>query len=76
MITLLRGLGFDYVLDTNFAADLTIMEVPRSLLRWASCAPHWARIVYSGRTRAAGAREEGRAIPDVYVVLPRLGQFR
>ena len=26
MVALLRALGVDYVLDTNFAADLTIVE--------------------------------------------------
>ena len=26
LVNALRALGFDYVLDTNFAADLTIME--------------------------------------------------
>ena len=26
MVSALRGLGFDYVFDTDFAADLTIME--------------------------------------------------
>lgn len=30
MVALLRKLGFDYVLDTNFAADLTIVEIGRA----------------------------------------------
>ena len=33
MVTLLRMLGFDYVLDTNFAADLTIVEEASELLK-------------------------------------------
>ena len=32
MVALLRKLGFDYVLDTNFAADLTIMEEANELV--------------------------------------------
>lgn len=33
MVTALRRLGFDYVFDTDFAADLTIMEEGTELLR-------------------------------------------
>jgi iron only hydrogenase large subunit-like protein len=33
MINALRELGFDYVFDTNFAADLTVMEEATELLR-------------------------------------------
>lgn len=33
MVTALRNLGFDYVFDTDFAADLTIMEEGTELLR-------------------------------------------
>lgn len=33
MVTALRKLGFDYVFDTDFAADLTIMEEGTELLR-------------------------------------------
>ena len=32
MVTALRQLGFDYVFDTDFAADLTIMEEGREML--------------------------------------------
>ena len=32
MVALLRALGVDYVLDTNFAADLTIVEEQASFL--------------------------------------------
>ena len=32
MVALLRKLGADYVLDTNFAADLTIVEEASELL--------------------------------------------
>lgn len=33
MTTALRRLGFDYVFDTDFAADLTIMEEGTELLQ-------------------------------------------
>jgi NADP-reducing hydrogenase subunit HndD len=32
MVTALKKLGFDYVFDTNFSADLTIMEEGTELL--------------------------------------------
>ena len=53
----LRELGFDYVFDTNFSADLTIMEegsefierfTHRDVYSWpmfTSCCPGWVRFV-------------------------------
>ena len=52
MVALLRALGADYVLDTNFAADLTIVEEASELIRritqkdrplpqFTSCCPGW-----------------------------------
>ena len=54
MIELLRRLGGDYVLDTNFAADLTICEEAAELIehvtkatgplpQFTSCCPAWVR---------------------------------
>ncbi|MCX0369139.1 [Fe-Fe] hydrogenase large subunit C-terminal domain-containing protein, partial [Clostridium perfringens] len=54
MITLLRKLGFDYVLDTNFAADMTIVEEASELVeriiknnkplpQFTSCCPAWVK---------------------------------
>lgn len=54
MVSLLRALGGDYVLDTNFAADLTIVEEASELLeritkstgplpQFTSCCPAWVR---------------------------------
>lgn len=50
-----RALGFDYVLDTNFSADLTIMEESNELLeriqgkeelpQFTSCCPAWVKYV-------------------------------
>lgn len=51
MVAALRRLGFDYVFDTNFAADLTIMEEGYELIHrlqeggkfpmFTSCCPGW-----------------------------------
>ena len=57
MVAALKRMGFDYVFDTNFAADLTIMEEGsefverfkhRGKYRWpmfTSCCPGWVRFV-------------------------------
>lgn len=56
MVALLRALGADYVLDTNFSADLTIMEEASELIRriqsdnipipqLTSCCPAWVKFV-------------------------------
>lgn len=54
MVGLLKALGADYVLDTNFAADLTIMEEASELIsritegsgplpQFTSCCPAWVK---------------------------------
>ncbi len=54
MVSLLRALGADYVLDTNFAADLTILEEASELIervtkgnkplpQFTSCCPAWVK---------------------------------
>lgn len=56
MVAALRKLGADYVLDTNFAADLTIMEEASELVeritkgskplpQFTSCCPGWVKFV-------------------------------
>ena len=59
MVAALKAMGFDYVFDTNFTADLTIMEEGSEFLerftrrgrhRWpmfTSCCPGWVRFVKS-----------------------------
>ena len=59
MVAALRRVGFDYVFDTNFTADLTIMEEGSEFLerfthrnqhRWpmfTSCCPGWVRFLKS-----------------------------
>lgn len=54
MVALLRHLGADYVLDTNFSADLTIVEEASELIsritekskplpQFTSCCPSWVK---------------------------------
>ena len=54
MVAMLRELGGDYVLDTNFAADLTIVEEASELIeritkgdkplpQFTSCCPSWVK---------------------------------
>lgn len=54
MVALLRKLGGDYVLDTNFAADMTIVEEASELIervtkntaplpQFTSCCPSWVK---------------------------------
>jgi NADH-quinone oxidoreductase subunit G len=57
MVSSLRQIGFDYVFDTDFAADLTIMEEGSELIerlthrdeyKWpmfTSCCPGWVRFL-------------------------------
>ena len=56
MVAALRMLGADYVLDTNFSADLTIMEEASELVerildktkplpQFTSCCPAWVKFV-------------------------------
>lgn len=55
MITALRMLGFDYVFDVTFGADVTIMEEASELIHrikhggvlpmFSSCCPSWVRFV-------------------------------
>ena len=59
MTAALRALGFDYVFDTNFTADLTIMEEGSEFIQrfthrdeyswpmFTSCCPGWVRFVKS-----------------------------
>ncbi|MDH4274275.1 MAG: [FeFe] hydrogenase, group A [Gammaproteobacteria bacterium] len=59
LINALRRLGFDYVFDTNFAADLTIMEEATEFLArlkkrtqlplFTSCCPGWVNWVEINR---------------------------
>ena len=52
-------MGFDAVFDTNFAADLTIMEEGTELLDRGSREPSWT----------------GRGLPHVHELLAGLGEL-
>ena len=57
MVSALRRLGFDYIFDTNFTADLTIMEEGSEFIErfthkadyawpmFTSCCPGWVRFI-------------------------------
>lgn len=55
MVTALKSIGFDYVFDTNFAADVTVMEEAaefvdrlknkKTLPILTSCCPSWIKFV-------------------------------
>lgn len=57
LVAALRKIGFDYIFDTNFAADLTIMEEGSEFLErlankedhswpmFTSCCPGWVRFI-------------------------------
>jgi NADH-quinone oxidoreductase subunit G len=55
LVSALKELGFDYVFDTNFAADVTIMEEGYEFIRrlqsndnlpmFTSCCPGWVNLV-------------------------------
>ena len=59
MVAALRRMGFDYIFDTNFSADLTIMEEGSEFLEhlthrdeyawpmFTSCCPGWVRFIKS-----------------------------
>ena len=59
LVAALRKMGFDYIFDTNFSADLTIMEEGSEFLErlknrkkhnwpmFTSCCPGWVRFVKS-----------------------------
>lgn len=59
LVATLRKMGFDYIFDTNFAADLTIMEEGSELVEriskqdghkmpmFTSCCPGWIRFLRS-----------------------------
>ena len=66
MVSALKQIGFDYVFDTNFSADLTIMEEGTELLQrlsdgkeheypmFTSCCPGWVSFIKSQYPELAG----------------------
>ncbi len=64
MVAAVRSLGFDYVFDTDFAADMTIMEEGTELLHhlkehpgqpmFTSCCPGWVRFLKARHPKLVG----------------------
>ena len=64
IVTGLRRLGFDKVFDTNFAADLTIMEESAELINrvqnggilpmFTSCCPGWVKYIEQNKPQLLG----------------------
>jgi len=85
MINALRQLGFDYVFDTNFAADLTIMEEATELLSrlrnrgelplFTSCCPGWVNWVELNRPDLLAHLSTTRSPQQMHGALTKRGPF-
>jgi len=85
MINALRRLGFDYVFDTNFGADLTIMEEGTELLArlkakqrlplFTSCCPGWVNWVEINRPDLLPHLSTTRSPQQMHGALTKRGSF-
>jgi NADH-quinone oxidoreductase subunit G len=85
MINALRQLGFDYVFDTNFAADLTIMEESTELLAriknqerlplFTSCCPGWVNWVEINRPDLLPHLSTTKSPQQMHGALTKRGAF-
>jgi len=85
MINALRKLGFDYVFDTNFAADLTIMEEGTELLMrlkkqqllplFTSCCPGWVSWVEINRPDLLPHLSTTKSPQQMHGALTKRGAF-
>lgn len=85
MINALRHLGFDYVFDTNFAADLTIMEEGTELLTrlqsqqnlplFTSCCPAWVNWVELHRPDLLPHLSTTKSPQQMHGALTKRGRF-
>lgn len=85
MINALRALGFDYVFDTNFAADLTIMEEGTELLTrvkkgenlplFTSCCPGWVNWVEINRPDLLPHLSTTKSPQQMHGALTKRGAF-
>ena len=85
MINALRQLGFDYVFDTNFAADLTIMEEGTELLArlknrqrlplFTSCCPGWVNWVELNRPDLLPHLSTTRSPQQMHGAVTKRGAF-
>ena len=89
MINALRQLGFDYVFDTNFAADLTVMEEATELLArlknqqgkpsrlplFTSCCPGWVNWVEINRADILPHLSTTKSPQQMHGALTKRGTF-
>lgn len=85
MINALRKLGFDYVFDTNFGADLTIMEESTELLArlkqqrnlplFTSCCPGWVNWVEINRPDLLPHLSTTKSPQQMHGALTKRGNF-
>lgn len=89
MINALRQLGFDYVFDTNFAADLTVMEEATELLTrlnnqkenqkhlplFTSCCPGWVNWVEINRPDILPHLSTTKSPQQMHGALTKRGAF-
>ena len=85
MINALRRLGFDYVFDTNFAADLTVMEEGAELLArlesrrglplFTSCCPGWVNWVEINRPDLLPHLSTAKSPQQMHGALTKRGSF-
>ena len=85
MINALKQLGFDYVFDTNFAADLTIMEESTELVTrlnenknlplFTSCCPGWVNWVEINRPDLLPHLSTTKSPQQMHGALTKRGSF-
>ena len=85
MINALRQLGFDYVFDTNFGADLTIMEEATEFLtrfksheklpNFPSCSPGWVNWVEINRPDLLPYLSTTKSPQQMHGALTKRGAF-
>ncbi len=85
MINALRRLGFDYVFDTNFGADLTIMEEATEFLTrlnkqkhlplFTSCCPGWVNWVEINRPDILPHLSTTKSPQQMHGALTKRGAF-
>jgi len=85
LINALRKLGFDYVFDTNFAADLTIMEEGTEFLArlknekklplFTSCCPGWVNWVEINRPDLLAHLSTTKSPQQMHGALTKRGSF-
>lgn len=85
LINALRELGFDYVFDTNFGADLTVMEEATELLArfkntqslplFTSCCPGWVNWVEINRPDLLPHLSTTKSPQQMHGALTKRGAF-